>query len=68
MVEKIMEHKKSDVMYLAFRLLSFFMKVQGIQAEIVSMQFVKVLFNSLKDASSIDRKFILSIILDMLGN
>ena len=67
-LETAIEQKKRDLILLSFRLLTFFSKYASVQAYIVTLNTVKTLFNSMKDASGLDRKFLLSILLDIVQN
>lgn len=65
-LERAIEHKRSDIVYLNFRVISFFSRYAAVQDHILTLNNVKTLFSSLKDATSLDRKFILSNMLDMV--
>ena len=65
-LECAIEYKQSDMIYLSFRIISFFSRFVAVQAHILTLTNVKTLFNSLRDASSLDRKFLLSNLLDMV--
>ena len=49
-------------------MLSFFSPLEVIKLEIVNMLLVKTLFGALGSGSDLDRKFILSILVDIITN
>ena len=65
-VKKSIDEKSQATLYLSFRLLSFFSSEEVVKLEILNMLHIKNLFGTLKDGTDLDRKFILSILLDLI--
>ena len=65
-LQTAIEQKRHDLIFLSFRLLTYFSKYAAVQIYIVTLSTLKTLFNSLKDADGLDRKFLLSILLDIV--
>ena len=67
-LERAISDKKREIQFLCFRLLSLFVENETVKLEIISMLNVKTLFGALKDASNLDRKFIMSILTEIITN
>ena len=67
-MEKSIDAKRLDIQYLSFRVISFFSRYPAFQNYIVTLPVVKTMFASLKEANGLDKKFILSILLDIMSN
>lgn len=65
-LESAIEHKRKDLVFQTFRVLSFFSNFVGVQAHLLTLGNIKTLFSLLKEASALDRKFLLSILLDFV--
>ena len=66
--QRAIEDKRKDAVNMFFRLLSFFSSQESIKLQIVNMLNVKTLFQALNDGTGLDRKFILSILVDVIAN
>ena len=67
-LEKSVEKRWVNMVSLSLRLISFFSKHPVFQVHLVTMANLRTILGALKGASALDRKFILSILLDIVPN